>query len=79
MAKRVGDVLADVVWEAGVQRIYVVSGDSTNGITDVATRTLDASNHYIRAGEGLQPLVMNAVLTGRADEVIDLAKVNLLR
>jgi len=56
MAKRVADVLVDVLWEAGAQRIYGVSGDSPNGITNVATRTLDVSNHYIRAGEGLQPL-----------------------
>src|SRR5215510_2259775 len=34
MAKRVADVLVDVLLEAGVQRIYGVSGDSLNGITD---------------------------------------------
>jgi pyruvate dehydrogenase (quinone) len=34
MAKRVADVLVDVLQEAGVQRIYGVSGDSLNGITD---------------------------------------------
>jgi pyruvate dehydrogenase (quinone) len=33
MAKRVADLL-DVLSEAGVQRVYGVSGDSQNGITD---------------------------------------------
>src|ERR1700751_145349 len=34
MAKRVADLLVDVLLKAGVQRIYGVSGDSLNGITD---------------------------------------------
>src|SRR4051812_46754800 len=34
MAKRVADLLVDVLAEAGVQRIYGVVGDSLNGITD---------------------------------------------
>src|SRR5208283_3093555 len=34
MAKRVADLLVDVLVEAGVKRIYGVSGDSLNGITD---------------------------------------------
>src|ERR1700748_2012258 len=34
MAKRVADLLVDVWVEAGVQRVYGVSGDSLNGITD---------------------------------------------
>ena len=34
MAKRVADLLVDVLVESGVQRVYGVSGDSLNGITD---------------------------------------------
>src|SRR6201987_1287470 len=34
MAKRVADLLVDVLLKAGVKRIYGVSGDSLNGITD---------------------------------------------
>src|SRR5271166_4915824 len=34
MAKRVADLLVDVLVEAGVKRVYGVSGDSLNGITD---------------------------------------------
>ena len=34
MAKRGADLLVDVLSEAGVQRVYGVSGDSLNGITD---------------------------------------------
>jgi pyruvate dehydrogenase (quinone) len=44
--KRVADLFVDVLAEAGVRKIYGVSGDSLNGITD---------------------------------EIVDLAKVNLLR
>jgi pyruvate dehydrogenase (quinone) len=38
MAKKVADVLVEVLAAAGVQRVYGVSGDSLNGITD-AIRT----------------------------------------
>jgi pyruvate dehydrogenase (quinone) len=43
MAKKVADLLVEVLAEAGVRRIYGVSGDSLNGITDSirATRKLD--------------------------------------
>jgi pyruvate dehydrogenase (quinone) len=43
MAKRVADLIVDVLAEAGVRRIYGVSGDSLNGITDSirATKKLD--------------------------------------
>ena len=34
MAKRIADLLVDVLQEAGVQKVYGVSGDSLNGITD---------------------------------------------
>jgi len=34
MSKRVADLLVDVLLEAGVQRVYGVSGDSLNGVTD---------------------------------------------
>ena len=34
MAKKVADLLVDVLLEAGVQRIYGLSGDSLNGITE---------------------------------------------
>jgi len=40
MAKRVAELLVDVLLEAGVRRVYGVSGDSLNGITDsIRTRT----------------------------------------
>lgn len=34
MAKRVGELLVDVLIRAGVQRVYGIAGDSLNGITD---------------------------------------------
>ena len=43
MAKKVADLLVELLAEAGVRRIYGVSGDSLNGITDSirSTRKLD--------------------------------------
>jgi pyruvate dehydrogenase (quinone) len=43
MAKKVAELLVDVLAKAGVKRIYGVSGDSLNGITDSirATRQLE--------------------------------------
>ena len=35
MPKNVADLLVGVLLEAGVQRVYGVSGDSLNGITDL--------------------------------------------
>src|SRR5258705_5483632 len=43
MAMKVADLLVEVLAEAGVQRIYGVSGDSLNGIT-----------HSMRAGKSLE-------------------------
>src|SRR6202048_4356503 len=34
MAKKIAELLVDVLAEAGVRQIYGVSGDSLNGITD---------------------------------------------
>src|ERR1700760_1627752 len=39
MAKRVADLLVDVLVDAGGKRIYGVSGDSLNGITDSIRRS----------------------------------------
>jgi pyruvate dehydrogenase (quinone) len=43
MAKKVADLLVEVLADAGVRRIYGVSGDSLNGITDAirVTRSID--------------------------------------
>ena len=38
MAKRVADLLVDVLLEAGVERIYGVTGDSLNGLADAIRR-----------------------------------------
>jgi pyruvate dehydrogenase (quinone) len=34
MAKKVAELMVDVLLEAGVKRVYGVSGDSLNGFTD---------------------------------------------
>jgi pyruvate dehydrogenase (quinone) len=46
MAKRVADLLVDVLLEAGVERIYGVPGDSLNGITD-SIRTREGKIQWI--------------------------------
>jgi len=38
MAKTVADLLTDTLAETGVERIYGVSGDSLNGMTDSILR-----------------------------------------
>jgi hypothetical protein len=44
MAKRVADLLVEVLLEAGVQRMYGVSGDSLNGITDAVSIMASATS-----------------------------------
>ena len=51
MAKRVADLLVDVLVEAGVQRIYGVSGDSLNGITDSIRTRRDIQWVHVRHEE----------------------------
>ena len=50
MAKKVADLFVDVLLEAGVQRIYGVSGDSLNGITD-SIRTERRSSGFMSRHE----------------------------
>jgi len=53
--QRVADFVTEVLAEAGVTRIYGVSGDSLNGITD-SLRTKQAKLHhqYARGRSGSQ-------------------------
>ena len=51
MAKRVADLLVDVLVEAGVQRVYGVSGDSLNGITDSIRTRRDIQWVHVRHEE----------------------------
>ena len=51
MAKRVADVLVDVLAEAGVRRIYGISGDSLNGITDSIRATKQLNWIHLRHEE----------------------------
>src|SRR5271163_1034291 len=95
--KKVADLLVEVLVEAGVRRMYGVSGDSLNGITDSirATKSLQwvhlrheetaafaagAEAHpTLEQAKGFSLFMMKAVLSGRGDEILDLARVNLLR
>jgi hypothetical protein len=67
--KKVADLLVEILAEAVVRMVYGLSGDSLNGITDSIREKADFGGR-----DALQ-----AVLSGRGDEVIDLARVNLLR
>src|SRR5947209_13877105 len=51
MAKRVADLLVDVLVEAGVQRVYGVSGDSLNAITDSIRTRRDMQWVHVRHEE----------------------------
>lgn len=51
MAKRVADVLVEVLAEAGVRRMYGVSGDSLNGITDSIRAKKDIQWVHVRNEE----------------------------
>jgi len=49
--KKVADLLVEVLAEAGVRRIYGVSGDSLNGITDSIRSTNDIQWVHLRHDE----------------------------
>jgi pyruvate dehydrogenase (quinone) len=51
MAKRVADVLVDVLAEAGVRRVYGVSGDSLNGVSDAIRKRKDIQWVHVRHEE----------------------------
>ena len=67
MARRVADQFADTLAAAGVKRVYGIVDDSLNGLTDAMRR------------QGLTLYMVKAVMNGRGDEVIDLARSNLWR
>jgi pyruvate dehydrogenase (quinone) len=48
MAKRVADLLTEVLADAGVRRIYGVSGDSLNGIIDSVPQRGDTKWVHLR-------------------------------
>ena len=55
--KTVADLLVDVLAEAGVRQIYGVSGDSLNGITDLARQVVSLS------GDGGLAMLMGDMLS----------------
>jgi len=91
MGKRVADVLVDTLAAHGVERIYGVSGDSLNGkalehdgpaLVEVAVSRQELampSTITVEQMTGFSSFMLRAVLSGRGDEIIDLAKVNLFR
>ncbi len=55
--KKVAELMVDVLAKAGVQRIYGVSGDSLNGITDLARQVVSLS------GDGGLAMLMGDLLS----------------
>ena len=51
MAKKVADLLVEVLAQAGIQRIYGVTGDSLNGITDSLRKRSDFEWIHVRHEE----------------------------
>ena len=66
MVKRVADLVVDVLSEAGVQRIYGVTGDSLNGITDAIRARRQVQWIHVRNEEtGAFAAGAEAHLTGK--------------
>jgi hypothetical protein len=61
MARTVADQFAEALAAAGINRIYGIVGDYLNGLTDSLGFTL---------------YMVKANLSGRGDEVVDLARTN---
>jgi pyruvate dehydrogenase (quinone) len=59
MAKRGADLLVDVLSEAGVQRVYGVSGDSLNGITDSIRTRSGMDWIHVRLEEAVEARILN--------------------
>ncbi|MBV8834589.1 MAG: ubiquinone-dependent pyruvate dehydrogenase, partial [Acidobacteriaceae bacterium] len=51
MAKRVAELIVDVLAAAGVQRVFGVSGDSLNGITDAIRKQKQVQWVHVRHEE----------------------------
>ncbi len=92
--KIVAEIFVETLISAGVKRIYGVVGDSLNGLLEeirknksiewigvrheeTAAFAAGAQAHVTAVGFNLWAL--KAVLSGRGDEVIDLAVSNLIR
>jgi len=59
MAKRVADLLVNVLSEAGVQRVYGVSGESLNGITDSIRTRSGMDRIHVRHEEAVEARILN--------------------
>jgi pyruvate dehydrogenase (quinone) len=83
MTRTVADQMVETLAAAGVERIYGIVGDSLNGFTDALRRHGGIQWLHVRHEEvaafaaGADAHV--AGLNGRADEVVELARSNLLR
>jgi thiamine pyrophosphate-dependent acetolactate synthase large subunit-like protein len=80
----VADVLVDTLITADVKRLYGLVGYSLNGATDSIRSRMELQRVPIRHEEtaafaGFGGFMIKAVSSGRADEIVDLAKVNLFR
>ena len=66
MAKQsVADLLVDVLIGAGVRRMYGVTGDSLNGITDSIRRNKQIQWVHVRDEESAAFAVMGEEVNGR--------------
>ncbi len=88
MAKKVAEIMVESLLAANVKRIYGIVGDSLNGFTD-ALRRVEVLVYRqelsmpptitLEQAKGFTLYMVRAVLSGRGDEVLDLAQTNLLR
>jgi hypothetical protein len=90
MSKTASEYLLEALEKTGVKRVYGVVGDSLNGFTDALRRRKSIDWIHMRQELAMPPkatpdqdhfgmFMMKAVLDGRATELVDLARVNLVR
>ena len=86
MAIKVADLLVEVLAEAGVQRIYGVSAQALKHDSPALVEVLVSRQELsmpptitLEQAKGFGLFMAKAVLSGRGDEIIDLARVNLFR
>jgi hypothetical protein len=91
MSKTASEYLLEALEKTGVKRVYGVVGDSLDGFTDALRRRKSIDWIHMRHELAMPPkatpdqayhfgmFMMKAVLDGRASELVDLARGNLVR
>ena len=86
MAKDAAEIIVESLIKAGVKRVYGIPGDSLNGITEAIRKSKVNRQELSMPPKisldqmtGFALYMAKAVLSGRGDEIVDLAKTALFR